>query len=67
MYCPVHFLKHRDELEETLGIKIEFQQFSNEQASNKIAVSMAAGGNDIDVMMIRPLDETLLYSPKMDG
>ena len=56
------FLKHRDELEETLGIKIEFQQFSNEQASNKIAVSMAAGGNDIDVMMIRPLDETLLYS-----
>lgn len=51
-----------DEFEEETGIKIEFQQFSNEQASNKIAVSMAAGGADIDVMMIRPLDETLLYS-----
>lgn len=55
-------LKHLDELEEETGIRVEFQQFSNEQASNKIAVSMAAGGKDIDVMMIRPLDETLLYS-----
>lgn len=55
-------LKHADELEEKTGIKIEFQQYSNEQASNKIAVSMAAGGTDIDVMMLRPLDETLLYS-----
>lgn len=55
-------LDHADELEEEYGIKIEFQQYSNEQASNKIAVSMAAGGGDIDVMMIRPLDETLLFS-----
>lgn len=55
-------LQHLDELEEEYGIRVEFQQFSNEQASNKIAVSMAAGGRDIDVMMIRPLDETLLYS-----
>ena len=51
-----------DELEELYGITVKFQQFSNEQASNKIAVSMAAGGSDIDVMMIRPLDETLLDS-----
>ena len=56
------FMDHLDELEEEYGIRVEFQQFSNEQASNKIAVSMAAGGKDIDVMMIRPLDETLLYS-----
>lgn len=55
-------LDHLDELEEETGIRVQFQQFSNEQASNKIAVSMAAGGKDIDVMMIRPLDETLLYS-----
>lgn len=55
-------MEHLDELEAELGIKVNFQQFSNEQASNKIAVSMAAGGSDIDVMMIRPLDETLLYS-----
>lgn len=55
-------LNHIDEFEEKYGIKVEFQQFSNEQASNKIAVSMAAGGTDIDVMMIRPLDETLLFS-----
>lgn len=55
-------LAHTDELEEKYGIRIEFQQFTNEQASNKIAVAMGAGGRDIDVMMIRPLDETLLYS-----
>lgn len=55
-------LENADELEEELGIKVQFQQYSNEQTSNKIAVSMAAGGTDIDVMMIRPLDETLLYS-----
>lgn len=55
-------LDHLDELKEEYGIDVEFQQFSNEQASNKIAVSMAAGGTDIDVMMIRPLDETLLFS-----
>ena len=55
-------LKYLDELEEQYGIRVDFQQYSNEQASNKIAVSMAAGGSDIDVMMIRPLDETLLFS-----
>ena len=56
------FMQYADELEELYGITIDFQQFSNEQSSNKIAVSMAAGGSDIDVMMIRPLDGTLLYS-----
>ena len=33
-------MNHLDELEEEYGIKIEFQQFSNQQASNKIAESM---------------------------
>ena len=55
-------LQYADELEELYGITLDFQQFTNEQSSNKIAVSMAAGGSDIDAMMIRPLDGTLLYS-----
>lgn len=54
-------LAHQDELYEKHGIKINFQQFSNEQASNKLAVSFAAGGSDIDAFMFRPLDETLLF------
>lgn len=54
-------LAHQDELYEKYGIKINFQQFSNEQASNKLAVSFAAGGSDIDAFMFRPLDETLLF------
>ena len=55
-------LDHQDELEEELGIKLRFQQFTNEQCSTKIQVSMAGGGTEFDIMMIRPLDETLLYS-----
>jgi len=54
-------LEHQDALYEKYGIKINFQQFSNEQASNKLAVSFAAGGSDIDAFMFRPLDETLLF------
>lgn len=54
-------LAHQNELYEKCGIKINFQQFSNEQASNKLAVSFAAGGSDIDAFMFRPLDETLLF------
>ena len=48
-------------LKDELGITVNFQQFTNEQASNKIAVSMAAGGADIDAFMFRPLDDTLLF------
>ncbi|MEF9972874.1 MAG: sugar ABC transporter substrate-binding protein [Clostridia bacterium] len=54
-------LEHQDELYDQLGIRINFQQFSNEQASNKLAVSFAAGGGDVDAFMFRPLDETLLF------
>ena len=54
-------LARQDELYEELGIRINFQQFSNEQASNKLAVSFAAGGTDVDAFMFRPLDETLLF------
>lgn len=54
-------LERQDQLYEDLGIKINFQQFSNEQASNKLAVSFAAGSTDIDAFMFRPLDETLLF------
>ena len=53
--------EHLQELRDLYGIEVNFQQFTNEQASNKIAVSMAAGGADIDALMFRPLDETLLF------
>ena len=55
-------LEKLDDLYEKHGIRINFQQFSNEQASNKLAVSFAAGGSDVDAFMFRPLDETLLFS-----
>lgn len=54
-------LERQDQLYEDLGIRINFQQFSNEQASNKLAVSFAGGSTDIDAFMFRPLDETLLF------
>lgn len=54
-------LERQDELYEKYGIRLNFQQFSNEQASNKLAVSFAAGGSDIDAFMFRPLDEARLF------
>lgn len=54
-------LEHQGELYEKTGIKLNFQQFSNEQASNKLAVSFAAGSSDIDAFLIRPLDEARLF------
>lgn len=54
-------MEHQDELYEKYGITLNFQQFSNEQASNKLAVSFAAGSSDIDAFLIRPLDEARLF------
>lgn len=56
-----NILENIDELEEKFGITLNFQQFSNEQASNKLAVSFAAGGGDVDAFMLRPLNETKLF------
>lgn len=51
-----------DAFKEKTGITVNFQQLANDQLSNKIAVSSAAGGKDLDVVAFRPLQETLLFS-----
>lgn len=51
-----------DNFKEQTGITVNFQQLANDQLSNKIAVSSAAGGKDLDVIAFRPLQETLLFS-----
>ncbi len=51
-----------DEFKEKTGITVNFQQLANDQLSNKIAVSSAAGGADLDVIAFRPLQETLLFT-----
>lgn len=51
-----------DTFKENTGITVNFQQLANDQLSNKIAVSSAAGGKDLDVIAFRPLQETLLFS-----
>ncbi len=50
------------DFEAKTGIKVDFQQLANDQLSNKIAVSSAAGGKDLDVIAFRPLQETLLFT-----
>jgi multiple sugar transport system substrate-binding protein len=49
------------EFKEKTGITVTFQQLGNDQLSNKIAISSAAGGKDLDVIAFRPLQETLLF------
>lgn len=44
------------------GITVNFQQLANDQLVNKIAVSSAAGGKDLDVVAFAPLQNTLLYT-----
>lgn len=51
-----------DKFKEETGITVDFQQLANDQLSNKIAVSSAAGGKDLDVIAFRPLQETLLFT-----
>lgn len=51
-----------DKFKEETGITVNFQQLANDQLSNKIAVSSAAGGKDLDVIAFRPLQETLLFT-----
>ncbi len=49
------------EFEEKTGIQVELQTLEDSQLSNKIAVSMAANGTDIDVLAFRPLQESQMF------
>lgn len=44
------------------GITVNSQQLANDQLANKIAVSSAAGGKDLDVIAYAPLQNALLYT-----
>lgn len=50
------------EFEEQTGIKVNIESYSQEQTSNKMAVELAGRSSSLDVMFIRPLDETKLFS-----
>lgn len=53
--------EHLSEFEAQTGIKVNAQQFTNDQLAQKIAVSMAAGGKDIDVVNYAPQQNGQLY------
>ncbi|GIP36646.1 sugar ABC transporter substrate-binding protein [Paenibacillus sp. J2TS4] len=50
------------EFEEKTGIKVKVESLSQEQTSNKLAVELSAKTSSLDVMFIRPLDETKLFA-----
>lgn len=52
------------EFTQQTGIEVTFDQYANDQLSNKIAVSSAAGGEDVDVFLYRPIQENLAFIDK---
>lgn len=50
------------EFEQKTGIKVKVESFSQEQTSNKLTVELAGKTSSLDVLFIRPLDETKLFS-----
>ncbi|RCX08668.1 carbohydrate ABC transporter substrate-binding protein (CUT1 family) [Anaerobacterium chartisolvens] len=55
-------VKGLEEFKANTGITVNFQQLANDQIANKVAVSSAAGGKDLDVIAFAPLQNTLLYT-----
>jgi multiple sugar transport system substrate-binding protein len=47
--------------EEETGIKVEFEQFFEDQLTQKLTVELTAGSDSLDVFMIRPLQDGKLY------
>ncbi|MDO5023070.1 MAG: extracellular solute-binding protein, partial [Eubacteriales bacterium] len=74
-------IPHLGEFEENTGIKVNYEQYSEDQLSQKLSIELAAKGEDVDVMMTRPLQEVkqmiengwlydvsaLIEEPEMDG
>ena len=50
-----------DEFKEMTGVTVELQQLMNDQVTQKVAVSMAAGGSDLDLVIFAPLQNSILY------
>ncbi len=59
---PSTFMQeHLAEFEEETGIKVNYEQLTNDQLNTKILVSMAAGGADLDVFMYMAYQNTKMY------
>ena len=54
-------LENVDEFTEQTGVQVELQQLMNDQVTQKVAVSMAAGGSDLDLVIFAPLQNSILY------
>ncbi len=48
---------HLSEFEEMTGIKLNVEEYSEDQLSQKLAIELAAQSKDLDVFMTRPLQE----------
>lgn len=53
--------EHLAEFTAETGIKVNFQQLTNDQLNSKVLVSMAAGGRDLDVYMYMAFQNTQQY------
>ncbi|WP_010274319.1 ABC transporter substrate-binding protein [Paenibacillus senegalensis] len=49
------------EFEEETGIKVNMEQFFEDQLSQKLTVELTSGTSSLDIFMIRPLQEAKLY------
>lgn len=55
-------LKYTAEFEQQTGIKIQFESYTEEQLSNKLAVESTAGSKTLDVYNFRPLQQSLMFA-----
>ena len=67
MVCPTSIffqtiIDAQDEFKEQTGISFNAEQLTNDQLAQKISVTMAAGGKDIDIITFAPIQSALLYN-----
>ncbi len=53
---------HLDEFEKKTGITVKISEFGNEQLSDQTQVKLNAHSSDLDVLILRPLQELRLYA-----
>jgi multiple sugar transport system substrate-binding protein len=53
---------HLSEFEDETGITVNIEEFGNEQLSDQTQVKLNAKSTDLDVMILRPLQELRLYA-----
>lgn len=53
------------EFKESTGITVQFEEYGTDQMSNKIAVEFNARSSSLDLVYIRPLNETKLFAKNL--